>query len=123
MVDCITPEDAPAPAALHSFAAEIVNGKIQVTADPSATLSANKSRQPKLLATGSGQGKGVVIVGGGSGAFMCIESPREVGFVNRIQRRRVTDMFSRSMGTTVPLLYFQRSRMLPLIGEASRRDS
>lgn len=59
-----------------------MNGKIQVTADPSATLSANKSRSPKLLATGSdvpaGQGKGVVIVGGGSGAFNCIESLREV---------------------------------------------
>ncbi|KAI0714432.1 hypothetical protein C8T65DRAFT_644304 [Cerioporus squamosus] len=77
-------EDAPAPTALHSFKAEVVNGKIQVTADPSATLSKNKSRQPKLLATGSnvpvGQGKGVVIVGGGSGAFMCIESLREHGY-------------------------------------------
>ena len=53
-----------------------------MTADPSATLSANKSRPPKLLATGSdvpaGQGKGVVIVGGGSGGFMAIESLREV---------------------------------------------
>ncbi|TFK91389.1 hypothetical protein K466DRAFT_482810 [Polyporus arcularius HHB13444] len=77
-------EDAPAPTALHSFKAEVVNGKIQVTADPSATLSKNKSRQPKLLATGSnvpvGQGKGVVIVGGGSGAFMAIESLREHGY-------------------------------------------
>ncbi|RPD61014.1 hypothetical protein L226DRAFT_534661 [Lentinus tigrinus ALCF2SS1-7] len=74
-------EDAPAPSALHSFKAEVVNGKIQVIADPNATLSANKSRQPKLLATGSiGQGKGVVIVGGGSGAFMCIESLREHGY-------------------------------------------
>ncbi|RDX43800.1 hypothetical protein OH76DRAFT_1360708 [Lentinus brumalis] len=77
-------EDAPAPTALHSFKAEVVNGKIQVTADPSATLSKNKSRQPKLLAAGSnvpvGQGKGVVIVGGGSGAFMAIESLREHGY-------------------------------------------
>ncbi|KAI0775025.1 hypothetical protein BD413DRAFT_471840 [Trametes elegans] len=77
-------EDAPAPNALHSFKAEIVNGKINVTADPSSTTSANKSRQPKLLATGSnvplGQGKGVVIVGGGSGAFHAIESLREHGY-------------------------------------------
>ncbi|KAH9902894.1 hypothetical protein C8Q73DRAFT_635454 [Cubamyces lactineus] len=77
-------EDAPAPTALHSFKAEIVNGKINVTADPANTTSANKSRQPKLLATGSsaptGQGKGVVIVGGGSGAFHCIESLREHGY-------------------------------------------
>ncbi|KAI0324656.1 hypothetical protein GY45DRAFT_1262449 [Cubamyces sp. BRFM 1775] len=77
-------EDAPAPTALHSFKAEIVNGKINVTADPANTTSANKSRQPKLLATGSsvpvGQSKGVVIVGGGSGAFHCIESLREHGY-------------------------------------------
>ncbi|KAI0749874.1 hypothetical protein C8Q80DRAFT_1313956 [Daedaleopsis nitida] len=77
-------EDAPAPAALHTFKAEVVNGKIQVTADPSATLSANKSRPPKLLATGAdvpvGQSKGVVVVGGGSGAFMAIESLREHGY-------------------------------------------
>ncbi|KAI0787999.1 hypothetical protein C8Q74DRAFT_1255286 [Fomes fomentarius] len=77
-------EDAPAPAALHTFKAEVVNGKIQVTADPSATLSANKSRPPKLLATGPdilvGQGKGVVIVGGGSGGFNAIESLREHGY-------------------------------------------
>ena len=77
-----TSEDAPAPAALHTFKAEVVNGKIQVTADPSATLSANKSRPPRLLATGAdvsaGQGKGVVIVGGGSGGFNCVESLREV---------------------------------------------
>ena len=75
-------EDAPAPSALHSFKAEVKDGKIHVTADPSSTTSANKSRPPKLLATGSevpaGQAKGVVIVGGGSGAFMCIESLREV---------------------------------------------
>ncbi|OJT01779.1 Apoptosis-inducing factor 1 [Trametes pubescens] len=77
-------EDAPAPTALHSFKAEIVDGKISVTADPTSTTSANKSRQPKLLATGSsvtaGQGKGVVIVGGGSGAFHLIESLREHGY-------------------------------------------
>ncbi|KAI0366285.1 hypothetical protein BV20DRAFT_971998 [Pilatotrama ljubarskyi] len=77
-------EDAPAPTALHTFKAEIANGKINVTADPANTTSANKSRQPKLLATGSnvpvGQGKGVVIVGGGSGAFHAIESLREHGY-------------------------------------------
>ncbi|TBU39755.1 hypothetical protein BD309DRAFT_901165 [Dichomitus squalens] len=77
-------EDAPAPSALHSFKAEVKDGKIHVTADPSLTTSANKSRPPKLLATGSdvpvGQTKGVVIVGGGSGAFMAIESLREHGY-------------------------------------------
>ena len=77
-------EDAPAPSAIHSFKAEVVNGKIQVTADPAATLSANKSRAPTLAATAAdvppGQTKGVVIVGGGCGALMCVEGLREVRF-------------------------------------------
>lgn len=73
-------EDAPAPAALHSFKAHVEDGKIYVTAAPEATLSKNKSRPPKLSAQGSqpGAGKGVVIVGGGSGALHCVESLREV---------------------------------------------
>ncbi|KAH9945195.1 uncharacterized protein BXZ73DRAFT_96185 [Epithele typhae] len=76
-------EDAPAPTALHSFKAEIVNGKIQVTADPSTTLRANKSRPSNLAATGadvSGQTPGVVVVGGGSGALGAVESLREFGY-------------------------------------------
>ncbi|EMD31273.1 hypothetical protein CERSUDRAFT_89128 [Gelatoporia subvermispora B] len=73
-------EDAPAPSALHSFKAHVENGKIYVTADAESTLKKNMSRHPKLLATGAGSGKGVVIVGGGSGAYHCIESLREHGF-------------------------------------------
>ncbi|KAH9917246.1 uncharacterized protein B0H18DRAFT_883934 [Fomitopsis serialis] len=73
-------EDAPAPMAIHSFKAHIADGKIHVTANPSDTLKNNMSRQSKLLATGVGSGKGVVIVGGGSGTFHCIESLREHGF-------------------------------------------
>ena len=77
-------EDAPAPSAIHSFKAQVVNGKIQVTADPAATLSANKSRPPTLAATAAdvppSQTKGVVIVGGGCGALMCVEGLREVCF-------------------------------------------
>ncbi|KAH9925457.1 hypothetical protein B0H21DRAFT_764397 [Amylocystis lapponica] len=73
-------EDAPAPSALHSFKAYIEAGKIHVTADPASTLKANLSRQPKLLATGTSGGQGVVIVGGGSGTYHCIESLREHGF-------------------------------------------
>jgi UDP-N-acetylglucosamine:LPS N-acetylglucosamine transferase len=73
-------EDAPAPMALHSFKAHVADGQIHVTANPASTGKANMSRQPKLLATGQegGQGKGVVIVGGGSGGFHAIESLREV---------------------------------------------
>lgn len=71
-------EDAPAPSAIHSFKVHVADGKIHVAADPANTLKNNLSRQPKLLATGVGAGKGVVIVGGGSGAYYCIESLREV---------------------------------------------
>jgi hypothetical protein len=72
-------EDAPAPSALHSFKAHTADGKIHVTANPTHTLKDNKSRQPKLSSTGSDSiGKGVVIVGGGSGAFQAVESLREV---------------------------------------------
>ena len=75
-----TAEDAPAPTALHSFQAHVSEGKIFVTADPQNTTKANMSRPPKLLATGSAAstGPGVVIVGGGSGAFHAVESLREV---------------------------------------------
>ena len=73
-------EDAPAPSALHSFKAEVKDGKIYVTADPDSTAKKNMARQPKLLAAGAPTTTtpGVVIVGGGSGAFHCVESLREV---------------------------------------------
>lgn len=83
-----TVEDAPAPSALHSFKAEIVDGKIKVTADPTRTLKNNMSRPPKLSSTSEGKvGKGntgVVIVGGGSGAFHAVESMRENGYTGNI---------------------------------------
>ncbi|QRW21600.1 apoptosis-inducing factor 1 [Rhizoctonia solani] len=41
-------EDAPAPDALHSFKAEIKDGKIVVTANPEHTTKEGKSRAPKL---------------------------------------------------------------------------
>lgn len=74
-------EDAPAPAALHSFQTHITDGKIHVTADPVNTTKEKMSRPPKLLSSGSEVGgAGVVIVGGGSGAFHATESLREHGF-------------------------------------------
>jgi len=58
-----------------SFDAQIKNGKILVTANAASTVKKNMSRQPKLLATGVNSfGKGVIIVGGGSGAFHAVES-------------------------------------------------
>jgi len=80
-------EDAPAPAAIHSFKAEVADGKINVTAELSHTLKNNMTRTPKLLsisATGAGAGKGVVIVGGGSATFHVIESLREHGYSGNI---------------------------------------
>ncbi|KAJ8586931.1 hypothetical protein M405DRAFT_882996 [Rhizopogon salebrosus TDB-379] len=77
-------EDAPAPAAIHSFKAEIADGKINVTADPSQTLKNNMSRTPKLSIGATGVGKGVVIVGGGSATFHAIESLREHGYSGNI---------------------------------------
>jgi hypothetical protein len=72
-------EDAPAPNALHTFKTHISDGKIYVTADPARTTKENKSRAPKLLASGSeGINKGTVIVGGGSASFYAVESLREV---------------------------------------------
>ena len=75
-------EDAPGPMALHSFETQVKDGKILVTANPPSTLRNNASRQPKLLATGANSvGKGVIIVGGGSGAFNAVESLREVSWI------------------------------------------
>jgi hypothetical protein len=72
-------EDSPAPNALHSFKAHVADGKIHVTANPASTLKDNKDRQPKLMSSISDYfEKGIVIVGGGSGAFHAIESLREV---------------------------------------------
>jgi hypothetical protein len=39
--------------ALHSFKAAIEDGKIVVTANPELTTKANKSRPPRLLASGT----------------------------------------------------------------------
>ncbi|KAG6333683.1 hypothetical protein ID866_5401, partial [Astraeus odoratus] len=68
-------EDAPAPAALHSFKTHITDGMVFVTADVSRTLKSNMARAPTLLSTGAAaNGKGVVIIGGGSGTLHAVES-------------------------------------------------
>ena len=78
----ISLEDAPGPMALHAFETQVKDGKILVTANPPYTLRSSFSRQPKLLATGANSfGKGVIIVGGGSGAFNAVESLREVSWI------------------------------------------
>jgi hypothetical protein len=65
--------------ALHSFKASVVNGEIHVTAHTESTLKKNLARQATLLDGGVySLGPGVVIVGGGAGAFHSVESLREV---------------------------------------------
>ncbi|KAJ8520178.1 hypothetical protein ONZ45_g2978 [Pleurotus djamor] len=76
-------EDAPAPSGLHSFKAFVSDGKIHVTANPSQTTKADMSRPPKLLGdslNSASQTPGVVIVGGGAGAFHTVESLRQNGY-------------------------------------------
>ncbi|KAI6039787.1 hypothetical protein EDC04DRAFT_1612968 [Pisolithus marmoratus] len=81
----IISEDAPAPSALYSFKTHVADGKVFVTADVTRTLKANASRPPKLLSTGTVPvSKGVVIIGGGAGAFHAIESLREHGYSGNI---------------------------------------
>ncbi|KJA26356.1 hypothetical protein HYPSUDRAFT_36661 [Hypholoma sublateritium FD-334 SS-4] len=78
-------EDSPAPKAIHSFKTKIQDGKIHVTANSADTLKSNMSRQPTLLATGiNSSGPGVIIVGGGAGAFQSVESLREHGYAGPI---------------------------------------
>lgn len=81
-------EDAPAPAAIHSFKAYVQDGKIHVTADPFKTEKPNMSRAPKFREAQSVDGKeggaGVVVVGGGSAAFHAVESLREHGYPGAI---------------------------------------
>ena len=76
-------EDAPAPAAIHKFEASVKEGTIYVTADPSKTTSANKSRAPskvRLPASATPPSEGVVIVGGGAGGLATLIGLRESGY-------------------------------------------
>jgi hypothetical protein len=100
-------EDAPAPAAIHSFQTHVTDGKIYVTADPANTTKEKMSRPPKLLSSGSEVGgAGVVIVGGGSGAFHATESLREVSPAHLLARSN-GKLTSTSMGSR------RRSRSSP----------
>lgn len=80
MLSLLTPrtEDAPAPAAIHSFKTTVVDGQIYVTADQRYTLKQNMKRYPRILTEDTSFQKGVIIVGGGCGAFHAVMSLREV---------------------------------------------
>ncbi|KIK96468.1 hypothetical protein PAXRUDRAFT_825928 [Paxillus rubicundulus Ve08.2h10] len=77
-------EDAPAPAAIHSFKTRVKDGKVFVTADPSQTLKSSMARTPTILADIPSTGRGLVIVGGGGGTLHAIESLREHGYTGNI---------------------------------------
>ena len=96
-----------------------MGGKIQVTADPAATLSANKSRPPKSAVTGADvpSGKGVVIVGGGSGGFMCVETLREVSAWSS-GVTTYADASAVSLDTRAPLLFSRKRNMGQLTGRS-----
>jgi len=80
ILSLLTPrtEDAPAPAAIHSFKANVVDGKIHVTADQRYTLKQNMKKNPQILTEDTSFQKGMIIVGGGCGAFHAVMSSREV---------------------------------------------
>ncbi|KAL9714193.1 Apoptosis-inducing factor 1 [Leucoagaricus gongylophorus] len=73
-------EDVPAPAAIHSFKANVIDGKIHVTADPRNTTKQNMRKNSQILTEDTSFKKGLIIVGGGSGAFYAVESLREHGY-------------------------------------------
>ena len=68
-------EDAPAPNNLQSFKVEVEGSDIYVTADAEAI---KKNERPTKIKSASSSEKGVVIVGGGSGALYAVEGLREV---------------------------------------------
>jgi hypothetical protein len=110
------PEDAPAPAAIHSFQTHVTDGKIYVTADPANTTKEKTSRPQRLLSSGSEVGgAGVVIVGGGSGAFHATESLREASRVYLLARLSRNLTFT-SMDSRRPSQSSLRKRMRPLTG-------
>jgi hypothetical protein len=84
---------------LHSFKARVADGKVYVTASPTRTLKDSVAFFPNIPASfAENSGKGVVIVGGGSGALHTVQSLREVGRADLHQSHRLT-VFTRSMDT------------------------
>ena len=108
-------EDAPAPMAIHSFKAEVKDGKIQVTANPENTTKKQMSREPKVVnaGTASATSPGVVIVGGGSAAFHAIDSLREVCELAPHRFHMEELIICVSLGTADPSQYSRRSRTHP----------
>ncbi|KAG9009413.1 hypothetical protein FRB94_012070 [Tulasnella sp. JGI-2019a] len=79
-------EDAPAVDNIHSFKAEVKDGKIYVTATEAETLKKNMVKAPSVTSQSAEavSDHGVVIVGGGAGALHTIESLRLHGYAGAI---------------------------------------
>lgn len=87
-----------------------------MTAAPANTTKEKMSRPPKLLASGSEiGGAGVVIVGGGSGAFYATESLREASCVSPRWIELKPDLFI-SMGSKRRSQSSPRKQKHPLTG-------
>jgi apoptosis-inducing factor 3 len=98
-------EDAPAAAAIHSFKAHVKEGKIHVTANVADTLKENKDRQAKLASTAFEVGqKGLVIIGGGSGALHSVESLREVKYQRFCSLRKSLSVIQHGYGAPITIL-------------------
>jgi len=75
-------EDAPAPNNLQSFKVEVEGSDIYVTADAEAI---KQNERPTKMKSASGSEKGVVVVGGGSGALYAVEGLRESGYTGSVK--------------------------------------
>ncbi|KAK9895956.1 hypothetical protein P389DRAFT_196070 [Cystobasidium minutum MCA 4210] len=76
-------EDAPAPRNLLSFKVEVKGDDIYVSADPEEVKK--NARPTKPLGGIKKEGKGIVIIGGGSGATYAVEGLRESGYTGPIR--------------------------------------
>ncbi|KAL4917097.1 hypothetical protein BDW62DRAFT_202094 [Aspergillus aurantiobrunneus] len=70
-------EDAPAPAALHTFGLVEKDGAVYIRGEESAIKTGQRISEHKCSASGPG---GLVIVGGGSGTLGVVLAIRELGY-------------------------------------------
>jgi len=77
-------EDAPAPQNLQSFKVDVEGDNVFVSADVEQVKKNARMTKPPSAAKSGGE-KGVVVVGGGSGALYAVEGLRESGYTGSIK--------------------------------------
>lgn len=89
------------------------DGKIHVTANMADTLKENKSRQARVVSTAYEVGqRGLVIVGGGSGAIHSVESLREVNHkCSRFLKKQLSGI---QHGYNAPITILSKETYLPI---------